>query len=548
MFKQNFIENLKNSVSPYDLISKYVKLKRQSNGEYIGLSPFTNEKTPSFTVNNNKNFYHCFSSSKHGDIINFIMDNDGLNFHEAVLKICNEFSIEPEYVDTETEEKVTSIRRLKSCLLHALELFKKELKESSTAKEYLFNRDIGVDEILNFSIGYAPDSFNQITDNLISKGFSKEEIVGCGIAIQSNKDKNKIWSKFRNRIMFPVFNSIGEVIAFGGRRINESDEAKYINSPETMIFKKRECLYNIDKARSFIASNKDETVKIVEGYLDVISMHKNGIYGVVSPMGTALTVEQINTIWRFNRNPTICFDGDSAGEKACLKFINNTIDNFSPQKTVNICMLDEGLDPFDVLDKYGKNMMVKKLNDSCGIIETLWNFEKRKLTPINTPEKKATIRDRMFKYINKVQHNGLKFYFKDELYSLTSRDIKKSFEYKKGNPITSKGTLKESYLDNILIGSLFYNPEIIESFQKEINLLNIKTPELERVRKIILDCIKEEDYFSIEQCLLFKLSEDEINYFIKNKNDIFTAFSNFDISKEEALDAWRHYYNGTKSN
>lgn len=540
MFKDNFITELKGSVSIIDVVSKNVKLKKRGR-EYIGLSPFSNEKTPSFTVNPEKQFYHCFSTGRNGDIISFVMELNNLSFIPAIEKICNDYNINiPELEDqgNDYNKNITLHRRLKSCLREALLFFKVQLRESDAAKKYIITRRLDTQDIIDFSLGYAPDDFNLIIEFLKSKGYSNDEMVTCGLAIKSNKS-DKYWSKFRDRIMFPVFNDIGEVVAFGGRTLKSSGEAKYINSPETPVFKKREVLYNMQNARAHLSQRKCSNITVVEGYLDVIMLQKNNIYGCVSSMGTALTDSQVKNIWRIDQSPVICFDGDKAGRLACKRSATKNILHLSPKKSLRFCMMKDGLDPFDYTVRHGPEKMIDKLNSSIGTVEALWEFEKEKYFPIDTPEKKAGIRQDMFDHISRITHKDLSYQFKQQFYHLFSRDIPNYWDHRKSRPVNSIGTVTgESFIEKILIGAIYYQPLIAYKIKDKIKLIETTILECENIKQIVIDCIESQEYSNIEECILSNISDLEINFMKENRNVIFASFLNFDITESEILEIW----------
>ena len=314
-YPKEYLEEIKTRLKVSQVVGKSVKLKKRGK-EFIGLSPFSNEKTPSFTVNDEKGFYHCFSSAEHGNIFDFLMKTKNYKFGEAVRALASDAGMQPYRFTKQDEEKQNRWKIYNAILEKYTNFCHEELISGKFPEvlEYLNKRKMTKKEIIFFKIGYASskeDFYEQL-----KKEFNEEQINSSGI-YYFDKNKKKYIDRFRNRIIFPVKSLNGSVFAIGGRTLSKTIFAKYINSPETEFYKKGNNLYNINAAKE--SRSNSEEVFIVEGYMDVVNLHKFGIQNVVANLGTAMTERQLELIWRFFKNPIICLDGDSSGQKAALR-------------------------------------------------------------------------------------------------------------------------------------------------------------------------------------------------------------------------------------
>ncbi|NOX96033.1 MAG: DNA primase, partial [Alphaproteobacteria bacterium] len=296
-FTPDFLDELKARLRPSDVIGRYVKLKKQGN-EWAGLSPFTKEKTPSFFVNDNKGFYHCFSSGKHGDVISFLQETQRMSFHEAVEKLAEEAGLPLPAETPGDAARAQKAQGLAEACAAAAQYFAAMLHRSDGrhALEYLRGREITEAQIKQFTIGYAPKGRGGLKDFLINKGFSDDVLIEAGLTIKPD-DGSASFDRFRNRIMFPITGPRDRVIAFGGRALDPDARAKYLNSPATPLFHKGSVLYNLNTARMAAADAKAPLI-VCEGYMDVIALWGAGFKHAVAPLGTALTEDQLTLLWR----------------------------------------------------------------------------------------------------------------------------------------------------------------------------------------------------------------------------------------------------------
>ena len=368
-YPKEYLDEIKLRLKVSQIVGKTVKLKRRGK-EFIGLSPFTSEKTPSFTVSDEKGFYHCFSSGEHGNIFDFIMKTQSLKFGEAVRQLASEAGMQQYRFTNFDLEKEKRYQTYKSILKDYSEYHHKAILGKETLPlDYLNKRGIRKEIISEFQIGFVPknsDYFNEL-----KKKFDEKEIIDTGL-FYKNEKYNRYVNRFHSRIIFPIKNLTGDVIAFGGRNINNENTAKYINSPETEFYKKGRHIFNLDKAKS--ARNNEQEVIVVEGYMDVISIYSSGIKNVVSNSGIALTENQINLIWRFFSKPVICLDGDKSGQKASLRIAENLLQFIKENNKINFINLPNNLDPDDFIKEKGRRNFENLIKTSLPIEEFIWNI------------------------------------------------------------------------------------------------------------------------------------------------------------------------------
>ena len=376
-YPKEYLDEIKLRLKVSQIVGKSVQLKKRGK-EFIGLSPFKNEKSPSFTVSDEKEFYHCFSTGEHGNIFDFLMKTKSLSFGETVKVLAAEAGMQPyrfTKMDTEKDKRFSSYKNILkaySDYFHE-QIFK---PQNNQALKYLEQRGINQNIIKEYHLGYVPWQ-NDFYEKIKIK-FSEEEIILTGLYYKNDRT-NKFVDRFNSRIIFPVNNLNGETIAFGGRIIKESNLAKYINSPETEFYKKGRTVFNLDKAKT-LRSETDEVV-IVEGYMDVVSLYAAGIKNVISNSGTALTETQIELIWKFFSNPIICLDGDQSGQSAALRIAEKLLILINENNKIYFSILPKGEDPDDFIKKNGKEKFIEFLESKKIIQSYIWDTY---LSEINT--------------------------------------------------------------------------------------------------------------------------------------------------------------------
>ena len=412
-FDERFLDELKARIRPSDLIGKSVKLRRQGR-EYAGLSPFTKEKSPSFFVNDEKGFYHCFSSGKHGDVISFLQETERLTFTEAVERLAGEAGMAIPAASPQAAEQDRRRASLTDWLDLAATWCEAELRRpvGAEARAYLERRGLPEAEWSRFRIGFAPDSRTAMKDYLVAKGARPGELVAAGLLVDEENGAAP-YDRFRNRIMFPITDARGRVVSFGARAMDPNARAKYLNGSETEVFDKGRTLYGLHEAvRILHAAGPGAPLVGVEGYMDVIACQRAGI-AAVAPMGTALTEEQMLLLWRRHPEPTLCFDGDSAGQRAASRAIDRALPLLEPTRTFRFSMPVGGKDPDDVLREQGAEALRAQLAKTHPLVDMLFERE-HVATPLRTPEDRAGLRARLRAAARSIQHAELSRAYQDE--------------------------------------------------------------------------------------------------------------------------------------
>ena len=407
-YPADLLDEIRSRVPVSRVVERHVKLRRAGR-EYIGLSPFKTEKSPSFTVNDHKGFYHCFASGEHGDVFTFLMKVEGLAFPEAVERLAAEAGVilpAPKPVD---EAKVSHETRIREALEAACHFFESALagREGNAARAYLEKRGVQFSEIKLFRLGYAPDNKAALKQHLGGKGFSLAEMQDAGLLIHGD-DIAIPYDRFRGRLIFPIMDAKRRVIAFGGRALLPDQQPKYLNSPETELFHKGHILFNLAAARE--AAKTAKTVIVAEGYMDVIALARAGFANAVAPLGTALTSDQLRLLWTMSPLPTLCFDGDTAGQKAAHRAMDTALPHLEPGRSLQFAFLPEGRDPDDMVTGGAKDVLGKVLGEPVPLIDVLWARE-RDRHPLSTPEQRASLEARLMEAVQQIEHKSLRFHY-----------------------------------------------------------------------------------------------------------------------------------------
>ena len=433
-YPKEYLDEIKLRLKVSQVVGKTVQLKKRGK-EFIGLSPFKNEKTPSFTVNDEKEFYHCFSTGEHGNIFDFLMKIKSVGFGEAVKTLAAEAGMQPYRFSNFDKKKDLRFQTYKNIYKDYSDYFHKQLFVSNNkeALDYLNRRGLKKEIIEEFKLGYVPWKNNFYND--LSKKYSEEEVSLTGIYYKSDKKRDFV-DRFNSRIIFPVNNITGDTIAFGGRVIRDGKLAKYINSPETEFYKKGNMIFNLDKVKSLRSDTSD--VLIVEGYMDVVSVYASGIKNVISNSGTAITERQISLIWKFFSNPIICLDGDESGQKAAERIAERLFPLINENDKIFFSIMPAGKDPDDFIKENGKDELLKLLKQKEIIQSFIWNYQLSKIDQ-NNPYEISKFEKKIKKISYSIKDETLKKYvledFLDKLKKLTpiqaSRQNYNYFPFKK---------------------------------------------------------------------------------------------------------------------
>ena len=443
-YPKEYLDEIKLRLKVSQVVGKSVQLKKRGK-EYIGLSPFKNEKTPSFTVNDDKEFYHCFSTGEHGNIFDFLMKTKSIGFGEAVRTLAAEAGMQPYRFSNFDKKKDLRFQIYKKILKEYSNFFHDQIfqKDNAEALEYVKKRGLNKDIIETFKLGFVPWKNNFYNELL--KRYSEEELNLSGLFYKNNKTAKYI-DRFNSRVIFPINNIAGETIAFGGRIIKDGKLAKYINSPETEFYKKGNVIYNLDKAKDD-RSNTNEVI-IVEGYMDVVSLSSFGIKNVVANSGTALTERQISLIWRFFSDPIICLDGDESGQTAAHRIAEKLFPYINEKNKIFFSIIPEGQDPDDFIKKNGKDVFLNFLKEKQIIQSFIWNLNLNNVN-LNNPFEVSNFEKKIKKICYTIQDDTLKKYvledFLEKINKLTPIQIsKKNYTYSKFKKIDNPQILKET--------------------------------------------------------------------------------------------------------
>ena len=449
-YPKEYLDEIKTRLKVSNVVSKYVQLKKRGK-EFVGLSPFKNEKTPSFTVNDDKGFFHCFSTSEHGNIFDFLMKTQNLKFGEAVKTLALQAGMRPYTFSKADEQREKAWKEYTGIYSEYVNFFHNQLLNNSDCKnslEYLKNRKLTLDTIKNFKLGFVKKNFNLFYD--LAKKFGEKSVKECGIFYFDEK-KNIYVDRFRDRIIFPI-NTISNLpIAIGGRIMQKNSFfAKYINSPETQFFKKGNNLYNIDRARRL--SNISDQIFLVEGYMDVISLNNYGIENSVANLGTALTEKQIALLNQFFNEIVICFDGDESGYKAAVRAAENSVKELKPEKQISFLFLPENEDPDTFISKNGKENFLKYYQSNKILIHQFL-FENLKKQSNNSPTSLAILEKKLRYISNSIKDQYIKKYILDFFLGKISQltpNLSKSKQFAIKH-VASLSTTKKIYNETISI-------------------------------------------------------------------------------------------------
>ena len=499
-YPKEYIDEIKTRLKVSTVISKTVNLKKRGK-EFVGLSPFKNEKTPSFTVNDEKGFYHCFSTGEHGNIFDFIMKTQNLKFGETVRTLANLAGMRPYTFSREDEEREKKFKEYISVFNEYINICQNNITNNRNfiIQNYLKKRDLSSEIIKNFRLGFNNDN-KDIYDKL-KINHSEEILSETGLFYFDEKNR-KFIEKFRNRLIFPIFNINNSPIGVGGRIIEEKKFlAKYINSPETPFFKKGSNLYNLNNVRKL--SNKVEDVYVVEGYMDVIGMYKEGIDNVVANLGTALTDKQILILNQFFNHIIICFDGDKSGQDAALRAAENSIVSLTPEKKISFLFLPDGDDPDTFIRKNKKNFFQKYSKENLlSIYEYIYESYKKNID--SSPSSLATLEKKLRKISYSIKDEFVKKYtleyflgqLEEFIPNTTLKKNKKSLNFSKSLNVTQKQFEKTKSLSAIEV--------------KEYSILCLILKNL-KFFCLHTELLNEIKLFTKENIIIFEKLKSEIN-------------------------------------
>ena len=406
-----WLDELRARVTLSGVISRTTRLTKAGH-EFKACCPFHNEKSPSFTVNDSKGFYHCFGCGAHGDVIRWMTDQRGLSFMDAVKELASEAGMELPAMDPRAAKEAEKRDSLHDVMAAAQAWFVERLAspEGEKARAYLATRGFNERTVERFGFGYAPEGRQALKAALAR--FPEEMLIEAGLRIAV--DEKEPYDRFRGRLMLPIEDARGRVIAFGGRILDaaKTDAPKYLNSPDTPLFDKGRTLYNLHRAGP--ASRKTGRLVVVEGYMDTIALAAAGIEDAVAPLGTALTERQLEMLWRLVENPVLCFDGDAAGRRAAMRAVTRALPLLRPAHSLKIVRLPAGMDPDDLIKRDGAKAMEAALEAHTSLLDVLWEHE-RGAQPLATPEDKAGLKARLMAHVETIADRDIQALYRREL-------------------------------------------------------------------------------------------------------------------------------------
>lgn len=419
-FSNSFLDEIRDRVPISDVIGRRVSWdKRKTNvsrGDYWACCPFHGEKSPSFHCEDRKGRYHCFGCGVTGDHFRFLTDLEGLSFPEAVQQIADMAGVAMPVADPVMEKREKERTSLLDVMELATKFFQDQLQTANGARARAYLRDRGLTgrTIETFRLGFAPDSRNALKEFLAGKGVAKEQIEACGLVVHG-PEVPVSYDRFRDRIMFPILSSREKPIAFGGRAMSPDAPAKYLNSNETELFHKGNVLYNFARARRATGgANSEGTIIAVEGYMDVIALHQAGVENAVAPLGTALTENQLDLLWKMTPQPVLCFDGDGAGIRAANRAADLALPHIRPGRTVRFALLPDGKDPDDLVRNEGRAPFDKVMSQAKPLAEMIWSREIN-TGQFETPEAKAELEARLKQLVAVIADENVRRHYQQDM-------------------------------------------------------------------------------------------------------------------------------------
>jgi len=511
-----FLDELRDRIGLADVVGRRTRLTKKGR-EHSGLCPFHKEKTPSFTVNEEKGFYHCFGCGAHGSAFDFVMETEGLNFREAVDKLAGEAGMQVPQDSPEERQRAERKKTLYDVVEAACAHFQNQLHRPDGAQglDYVRGRGLNEATVAKFRLGFAPDQRDGLKKALGAQGIKEAELIAAGLIIK--RDDGSTYDRFRGRVMFPISDRRGRVVAFGGRILgSDKGVAKYLNSPETDLFHKGRLLYALDSAQ--VAARAGQALVVVEGYMDVIALYQAGFEGAVAPLGTALTEDQVLELWKITPEPVLCFDGDNAGQRAAARAAERALPLLKAGVGVHFATLPQGEDPDSLVQGKGSDAFQEVIAAAKPLSQVLWEQE-RAAGPTDTPEGRAALQKRLDDHVRRIEDATVRSHFqssfKDRVWNLGregrgnrsggggKRDFKSGRFFKPQHPAVFEGDAKHRALksarvdmtrsrEEILLAALISHPDLFEEVGEKLGSLAFTTLTLDNLRQEALKTLSGE--------------------------------------------------------
>ncbi len=550
-FPPRFLDELRNRLSVSELVGRKVRLIRKGR-EHSGLCPFHNEKTPSFTVNDEKGFYHCFGCGAHGDVVGFTMRSQSLSFPEAVERLASEAGLEVPRASPEEREKARHEATLHDAMEAACLYYEKALRtpDGLGALDYLRSRGLSEETIARFRLGFAPESRTAMKTTLLGNGITLEMLIEAGLLI-APEDGREPFDRFRGRVIFPITDRRGRVIAFGGRIMGDG-QPKYLNSPDTPLFHKGHVLYGLAQARGPATEKKE--VLVTEGYMDVIALSQAGFSNAVAPLGTALTESQIEILWKLAPEPTLCFDGDAAGQRAAARAAERALAILKPGCSLRFATLPAKEDPDSLIKSQGPQAMRSVLESAQALIDVLWRMETQGKA-IDTPERRAALEKSLNDRASMVADHSVQ-----EHYRRAFRErLWNEFRGKRGKASGFAGRAQSGRSSSLpplpqppppdrrreamLIGVIINHPEIAHGVEERLGLISFGDSELDKLRQEVLKHLHDVpdlDSVSLKTHLVETGFADTVRFVTGEAALGHAGFARIGATEAEAREGWDH--------
>ncbi len=516
------MEELRSRLVLSDIIQRKVRLTR-SGREFKGCCPFHNEKTPSFYVNDDKQFYHCFGCGAHGDAIGFAMQHDNQSFIEAIESLAQEAGMEVPQQSPQDIQKSKEEKSLYSLMEEATRWMEAQLRDPANrgAYKYVTGRGMSEEQLNNFRVGYAPADRNAVRKAMQALGYTDKQMIEVGI-LRAGKDGREPYAFFRERIMFPVPDRRGRVVAFGGRilpdHLRPPDKgdyvpAKYMNSSDTTLFHKGGMLYGEPRARQ--AALDGHPLIVVEGYVDVVACAKAGYSGAMAPMGTALTEDQIMVLWRMipeaRKVPILCFDGDNAGRRAAARAAERILPLLKPNHSARFAFLPDGQDPDSLVNGQGKKALESVINSAIPLVDFIWMYHTNGQL-FETPEARAGLSKTLEDEVLRISDREVQHYYRQAFREKVNKNFGQSYQKNYGGNKSSSGQYGGRYkktanqaitpikrpsfsrnrlMEQILLAGLLNHPSLFDMVEEEVGMLEIGEQRLDLLRQALVTHLSE---------------------------------------------------------
>ena len=489
----HFMDELRRRTSLSQVIGRHVKLTKKGD-RHTGLCPFHNEKTPSFHVRDSDGYYHCFGCGVSGDAISFLREKEGLGFMDAVRQLADAAGMD--VPQSKPQDPELAAKRNKSLVImdEAARQFQSSLLNGDNpAAAYLKKRGIDQSAIETFRLGFAPRSGLQ--DTLMRFGHSADEIIETGLVRISDRDQSR-YQMFRHRLMFPITDNRGQVIAFGARALDDDQQPKYLNSAESPTFQKKHTLYGMALAR--VAVRQGLPLVVAEGYMDVIAIHQSGVAAAVAPLGTALTEEQIKLLWRMDDQPILCFDGDRAGKSAALKALIRSLPLLEPGKTLRLALLPVGVDPDDLIKTQGRDAFAQLLRETISWMDGLWNGTAEQYN-LDEPSQRAAFWQDIRGYVREISNGQMRASIGDEVERRITamrqmvRDFGKTgggqgqFAMRYG--ASKRPSPMAGARERMILALVVDHPQLVLDFYEQLSVLQFHDEKMEKLRQTVINVI-----------------------------------------------------------